>query len=362
MNDSDGTDSTIPVEKRIDWLSHRYAYLVAAIVLILLIVIAAVGFIVLKPHSSGAGHPIFLAGTSSEVATATTSGSYVIKGTHVFFVSSYDSSNPLELPNAIAKTFHQISTTDPLIGTDGEHVYVDDMPLPGADVASFTVLSNLYAKDKNHVYSTCVGEEDCSGPFVVTGVDAKTYTIYPGNTYYAHDIHAIYYETYPRPVTATSSFVVLNDEYAKDTNAVYCGGTILDQADPSTFQLIQGFENEYARDAQHVFIDCTAVAGLNPDTFTALDMFYSKDDRSVYYEEGDISGFIAGADPKTFTILGEQTGYSNDISHVWYEKQLVPQADLSTFVVLPQAADCGSDCQYDAYDSHHKYIGGTVVQ
>jgi len=76
------------------------------------------------------------------------------------------------------------------------------------------------------------------------------------------------------------SFKILsNENYAKDKNSVFFVGKKIQNADPSTFELIG---NGYSKDNNNVYLDNEKVIFANPKSFKLLDFPYSKDDQHIF--------------------------------------------------------------------------------
>ena len=108
--------------------------------------------------------------------------------------------------------------------------FVDDASHPYkieiADYISFTVLSQFYAKDKNHVYF--FGD-------ILENVDKDTFAVLSG--FYAKDNKHIYFGDRIFQNIDFASFKALNNFYAKDKNSVYLSGEKVKNANPKTFDI-----------------------------------------------------------------------------------------------------------------------------
>lgn len=269
---------------------------------------------------------------------------YAKDSDHAYFVG-YDGKTYYVLDDADPATFHQYSKDHPNVALDANHVYVSNRELVGVDITTFVVLNENYAKDKNTFYSICIGEECDFG--VVSNIDANTYTLLSGSSYYGKDTNRYYYGQVPMVGLATSTFTIINDYYAKDKNQVYRGANPIEGADVATFVPIQGYGGWYAKDANHVYIRGYLEKDISPQGFSVINQIYSKDTHIVYYFNGvDESEVIEGADPATFAPLttaspsyGSYSGlpeslWSKDAHHVYFSGSVLPNADPDTFVVL----------------------------
>lgn len=137
-------------------------------------------------------------------------------------------------------------------------------------------------------------------------------------------------------------------------------GNIMPGADPSSYEVLT--YSVYAKDATHVFntYSKTIVQGADPATFEVdarQPRNYAKDKNNVY---DDKSNTLTGADPKSFTTVG-MYGYAKDATHVWWHGKEIPNADPGTFIIIKTATrgEIGKDAQY-VYDTIHpgKLVNG----
>lgn len=180
--------------------------------------------------------------------------------------------------------------------------------IEGADPATYEVVGQQYAKDKNHAYAY---------DSVIEGADPATFELVPGD--------------------ANNSFI-----WTRDENHVYYRGRVIAGADPRTFKV---YNFEFGTDAKNLFFRNTLVPGADVTTFEIIHAqhpSYAKDSKQVYFgyflEDKPI---VEGADPATFTLFSKgdydiPTGYARDKNHVFYETKLIPEADLATFEVFDE--------------------------
>lgn len=260
-------------------------------------------------------------------------------------------------------TFTPYSAEFPYMGRDAQHVYSEDSLVPGADVATFQIYNSDFAKDKNAVYSICRGEECDFGPLPT--IDAASFAMFSTDGYgYAKDKNRYYFAGHhglsPVPTTSTSTFVIIDNCFAKDAAGVYSGITRMEEADLETFAPFKGYDCLYAKDARHVFINGSVVPELDPKTFMPIDTLYAKDSKKVYMNQKQIisdseDNFVTGADPATFivlqepsasggTYLGTESLYAKDARHVYFGGDVITGADPKTFQVV--TARFGKDAQH----------------
>lgn len=79
---------------------------------------------------------------------------------------------------------------------------------------------------------------------------------------------------------AKSFRVLKSKKYAKDKNAVFYHGRLIEHADPRSFQVIH--ESGYSKDNNRVFLDDQIIVLADPATFEFLEFPYSKDSDHVF--------------------------------------------------------------------------------
>lgn len=147
------------------------------------------------------------------------------------------------------------------------------------------------------------------------------------------------------------TFEALTRYYTKDKNNVYYYYeipvvyvvTILDDADPETFEVIYKAgkyeigKKDYAKDKNNVYRGEGIIKGADPRTFEFLGSYYSKDKYNVFY----ISKRIEGADPETFEYLPLDAPtpqkYFKDKNNVYYRGEIIKEADPKTFELYKEA-------------------------
>ena len=79
------------------------------------------------------------------------------------------------------------------------------------------------------------------------------------------------------------SFQILkggNGQYAKDKNQVYYLKDVIDNADPTSFTIINN--QGYCKDNQYVYLDYQKVIHANPKYFELLTFPYAKDNQRIF--------------------------------------------------------------------------------
>lgn len=142
---------------------------------------------------------------------------------------------------------------------------------------------------------------------------------------------------------------------------------------------LEGNPSGAIESATHVYNgNCDLLVGATPSNFVALDYYYGKDASNVWLlanpsEEGSPPwGPMPGADPATFTLISDPQSlgafgyseyfsniYTKDKTHVYVFGQLLDGADPATFAIhFPSGT---TTCQFDAFDSSHKYYRGELA-
>ncbi len=247
----------------------------------------------------------------------------------------------------------------------GNWFELGDNKITGADVETFRVVSDQYAKDKNNVYFH--GTK-------IDGADAETFE-YLCAAFGDED-------------------QLWRGEFAKDKNRLYHGANHFENLDLENFSFVGETCGAYLTDSKHIYstfynfddgstedfrdnkpIPC--IPDADPNTFEVLDENYAGDDKQVFYKGVHLPGverktFISlnynyaksasivycngepldGADPATFTLI-KGGDYVKDKNAVYYYCSIVPGADSATFEMVSE----GNKVNY-AKDKNGYYHGG----
>ena len=183
-----------------------------------------------------------------------------------------------------------------------------------------------------------------------------------------------------------STFICLDEGFAKDVNHVYYCNEILKEADPKSFRVIS---EEYSADSRHVWYREHIIEGANAASFAVLkkkmkDYFVEMgyDDHDCYFH-GDP---LHVADMNSFKLIDESWAvdrynvyyigieaelgkdivpicdyrsfrrlnrlYAADAKCVYYKNKIVKGADPKTFVVLDGGNEYGQDKNRVYYEDH----------
>lgn len=157
---------------------------------------------------------------------------------------------------------------------------------------------------------------------IILGADPKTFIV----------IGIGEYNSFPG---MTAVLQTLN--YSKDSAHVYYKGVLIPRGDPVTISVIvTGLANhEYAKDKTYVYYHGDEIVGADPASFASFlspgyegggDGPYGIDHTHVFFE----ANLLPEADRGTFNMhIGD---YASDKTHVFFKGQIIPGADPKTFV------------------------------
>ncbi|GHA63429.1 DKNYY domain-containing protein [Photobacterium aphoticum] len=249
---------------------------------------------------------------------------------------------------------------------DKQHYYYD-YRIMDVDYDTFEILSDDVAKDKHAVYIKS------DNRFVKTDVVGQHFRVLD-NQYFYDTSHIYWYkadfihdgdERYTGQDSATfwlaslpyqdiSTFRILGDEHLAIDNIVYNDGTALPDADAATFTLIG--HDHFAKDAQHVFFNGTIIPQADPASFTRLEAIfedftrpshYGQDAQHVFFEDRVIS-----TQSDSLEVLSEET-FLKTADHVFYLGHPLEGVNAAQFTLLERFSTYGSDGQ-SVYFGHTK--------
>lgn len=245
---------------------------------------------------------------------------YYIRGSKVYYHPGFPGS-PSEIQSADANTFVIL---DVRYGLDTAQVYINGASIPGADPSTFELLSDPFTRDANHVYVG--GERFSDDPAHFERVD--------GNIY--RDSQHIYWST-TIVSDDPSHLVVLGSSgfytYFKDSTAVYINGSLIRDADPVTFAMVnEGF----SLDAANIFYFDQIILGADLATFQMIVSPFARDAAHVYFMENA----LPDADPSTFIVLNVDFQCSADATHAYYQGDLIPNFDPANIPANAVVTNC----------------------
>ena len=204
-------------------------------------------------------------------------------------------------------------------------------PIPGADAASFQVLSAHYARDKARVYyadSERKGQEYYlvrhDRVDAIDGADAASFVVLPHG--HGRDRASVYYAGRRLAVEDVASFEVLDADLARDRVRAYCLRRPIPGSHGASFV---GAGGDYARDRSRAY-HCGLTGDGGRDA-TVLP--------------------LGGEAPAALEVLA--SGYARTARRVFYRGRPVPGADAPTFTVPTE-----HDPESDARDARRRYLAG----
>lgn len=167
-----------------------------------------------------------------------------------------------------------------IYATDGRYVYANDQIVQGADPETFQ-LHGSYAVDQDNVYYAAVP---------IAGADVQTFRVLSGD--YAIDSQSAYYGGVAITDADVQSFKSLDEEYAVDSNNAYHYGDVIPNADPGSFSVLG---SSYAEDQKSVYYSGDAIVGADPQTFALAEdpsghYNYDARDKNHLYSAGQVVG------------------------------------------------------------------------
>lgn len=216
-----------------------------------------------------------------------------------------------------------------------------------ADVNSFQIYDNEYARDSQRVYFNGYVEGGSTRKlYQILGADVSTFESL-GNGY-ARDKNHAYFRGNDIAGADAASFAGVDQPfvyYAKDKNSAYSGADRLSNFNASTFRVYEGSSpgGMYLLDDQRVWLhtwfsdsdayEMREIVSADPDTFKVLKGVWAIDKNQAFYGTHPIEG----VDLKTYEVFGKDDGdprlmmYAKDESNVYYTFNKVASADAKTF-------------------------------
>ncbi|MFC1615927.1 DKNYY domain-containing protein, partial [Patescibacteria group bacterium] len=231
---------------------------------------------------------------------------------------------------------------------DGK-VYYCGQEIVEADYDTFIPLQGgfTYAKDINNVYK--FGE-------IINGADPETIEIINEN--FTKDQNHVFWDIKMISGVDLNSFEPINSAISQDSSNIYCEDGIL-TTDVENYQFVT--ENTgYATDSINVYFWCTQLENSDSSTFEVVINDFAKDKNNIYYQ-----GFIIDMVQDTFEPLIK--GYSKDATKVYFRYEYLPEADATSFEVVPYntypdpALFCEEATMLDAYDDNYCYYNGEIT-
>lgn len=149
----------------------------------------------------------------------------------------------------------------------------------------------------------------------------------------------VYFEGKEIPEADAKSIKVLSPIYMRDATQVFCEDSLIEDADPETFEVIDD-TTALSRDAKHVFAACFTVKGADPASLVHLGGSYISDNKAIYCSFGKLK-----CDYDSFEMIGQH--FAKDKDHIYWSTKKVKDADMQSFHLLDEVNEGIPD------DDHH---------
>jgi len=277
------------------------------------LVVACLAMMALLSACSGNGEPNSLFDAAG----------YHVRDDKVYYLNAFPG-KAFQVDGVDVKSFRALNES---YAVDASRVYLDGVPLVGADPSSFELLQRPgFAKDAAKVYQL----------HRVLSDDPAHFELLDGEL--SRDGHAVYWSDGKVLSDDPSHFAIISnvDHYlfTKDATTVHVNGNPIVGADPATFRVLQG---AYAQDGgPHVYYFNDRMADADAGTFVVLEGSFARDAVHAYW----MGKPIPDADPATFRILNANFECTTDRHHAYYRQTVIAGADPSTFPQGRAATNC----------------------
>ena len=266
---------------------------------------------------------------------------------NIYFLNDRDDKMKLEkLAGANLKTFEMVDNT---FARDDKNLYLFEYKLDGIDAKTFEKISSNIVKDKNGLYFLEDIEKENENIEIKTrkinikGLDLKTFEHIDGDYY--KDKNYVYYESdnnlYKIENADLKTFEILDSSYtgygnfSKDKNYIYLNNKKLEGIDVKTFEKMQANlirdKNDIYKveenEGKHGFKIVPINARIDFKNLKNLDWGYFKDDKNIYYFDGDKFEKIEGADASSFEKV-KYSDFYKDKNYVYYNGKKIVGMDF----------------------------------
>lgn len=212
---------------------------------------------------------------------------------------------------------------------DGEHVYyvqggnffeLGKRLLEMADLETFTVLSNAYAKDKQQVYFS--GE-------VIPEADAQTFELLfadneQKDSIYSRDGQQVFFFRLPVAGADAETFVNIGSGYGVDKHQFYYDGESMSVPSASYEYLGADGGHAYLAIEEHVYYQGKLLAGAVTDGFSVLENNFARDKDKVYFYGTP----VVEAHADSFEVINQWI--QKDDQRVFFDAEPLPFGDPAT--------------------------------
>ena len=244
------------------------------------------------------------------------------------------------------KTFEMVDDT---FARDDKNLYIFEYRLDGIDPKTFKKLSYEMVKDKNGLYFLEDIEKDNENIEIkvrklnIKGLDLRSFENIDGDYY--KDKNNVYYKLddnfYKLENADLKTFKILDSSYtgygnfSKDKNYIYLNNKKLEGIDVKTFEKMQANlirdKNDIYKveenEGKHGFKIVPINARIDFKNLKNLDWGYFKDDKNIYYFDGDKFEKIEGADASSFEKV-EYSDFYKDKNYVYYNGKKIVGMDF----------------------------------
>ncbi|RYE06695.1 MAG: hypothetical protein EOP51_34310, partial [Sphingobacteriales bacterium] len=282
--------------------------------------------------------------------------------------SGYQQKNGLVTFNGNKISHEKFTLLNEAFGKDDSAAYYKEYAIEAADLATFVALDDHYAKDKNAVYYC---DEEREGQnyyltrhsmiFTIQGAHPASFVLLSKKQDgYAKDRNSAYYNGIAFPVKDVNTLALIDGRFLKDKRQVYYQMRPVAHAVPSSFRVLN---DSYARDTDQVYF-----YGFNGDisqgihivpceaaSFSLLDFPYSRDAKTVYHYYNKVPDLHAPG----FRAIGNN--FSADSGHVFYKTKQLPFADPVSFKLVSPGDGIREEFTY-ARDEAHVFWEGSYLR
>ena len=244
------------------------------------------------------------------------------------------------------KTFEMVDDT---FARDDKNLYIFEYRLDGIDPKTFKKLSYEMVKDKNGLYFLEDIEKDNENIEIkvrklnIKGLDLRSFENIDGDYY--KDKNNVYYKLddnfYKLENADLKTFKILDSSYtgygnfSKDKDYIYLNNKKLEEIDAKTFEkmwanLIRDKNGIYKIEedgGKYKFKIVPINAKMDFKNLKNLDWGYFKDDKNIYYFNGDKFEKIEGADASSFEKV-KYSDFYKDKNYVYYNGKKIVGMDF----------------------------------
>ena len=181
------------------------------------------------------------------------------------------------LPQADVSSFQQVNGW---LGHDDRQVFFEAKHVPGADVSTLKPKKYpLFRDNRDYYYKTKAMH--------VADVESFEIIKWFEHDFWAKDSQRVYFDSLCVEGADVASFKVMSMTVAKDKNHVYYFGRILPLADPLTFEALG--KSIYNRDKNHVWCGDSLMTDADASTFVVDDIDRAHDKNGAFVLENRVN-------------------------------------------------------------------------